>query len=412
MVAEVCKFLCGKSKAVEEELDARMREASEALKFEEAARLRDQLRAVREVVRKQRVVFDDRVDRDVLGLVRGPSDGCAVVLQIRDGKLVGQEHYLLSALKNIEAQEIVSSFLKQYYRNAYFIPDEIILPLEVDDVEVISTWLRRVKQKKVRLVVPRRGEKCRILAMAKENALYRFREETLKKSKQKVPFSLRELQRVLSLEQLPRIIEAFDVSNLFGTNASGSVVVFKDGKPKKSDYRRFRIRAVDGIDDYAMMREIVHRRYRRTIDHQRILPHLILIDGGLGHLTTAKAVMGELELSHIPIFGLAKRLDEIVSVDGKTMMLPKSSFALRVLQHLRDEAHRFAVNYHRKLRGKRFKKSILDDIAGIGEKKKRELVRYFGSAERMREASPEEIGRVRGVGRVLALRIFSSLHPE
>jgi len=237
-------------------------------------------------------------------------------------------------------------------------------------------------------------------------------EETLKRSKQKVPFSLRELQKALSLEQAPRRIEAFDVSNLFGTDASGSVVAFMDGKPKKSNYRRFRIKSVCGIDDYAMMREIVYRRYRRALDQKTALPHLILIDGGVGHLKAAKTIMNELQLSHIPVFGLAKRLDEIVSIEGKIIMLPKSSYALRVLQHLRDEAHRFAVNYHRKLRKRTFRRSILDDVHGIGEKKKGELLRYFGSTERMREASPEEMAKVRGIGRVLAQKIFSSLHPE
>jgi len=411
LVNEVCRFLCGKSKAVEEELDKRMRAASDALRFEEAARLRDQLRAVREVVRKQRVIFDDQMDRDAIGLVRGSRESCTVILQIRDGKLVGQEHYILSAQKNIEDEEIISTFLKQYYKNAYFVPDELILSEKVDDAKLISNWLTRVKGKRVQLRVPQRGERLKILEMVKRNAVYLFQEYTSKRDHERVPFSLRELQAALSLEELPRIIEAFDISDLSGSEPSGSLVLFKDGKPKKSEYRRFKIRSVQGIDDYAMMRELVYRRYRRVIEQGMALPNLVLIDGGIGHLSTAKKVMEKLELSHIPVLGMAKRLDEIVLPDGRIIMLPKSSYALRVLQHLRDEAHRFAVTYHRTRRRKKIRRSLLDDVPGIGEEKRRELLRYFGSIERMRRATLEEITEVRGVSRVLGSRIYAYLHP-
>lgn len=412
LVDEVCKFLCGKSRVVEEELEQRMLKAANELRFEEAARLRDQLRAVREVVRKQRVMFDDRIDRDVIGLVRGLRESCIAILQIRDGKLVGQEHYILSVRKSIVEEEIISTFLKQYYKNAYFIPDEIILPESVEESELISEWLSQKKKKRVHLLVPRKGEKLKILDMAKRNALYLFQEEISKKGKRRVPFSVRELQRVLSLEEPPKLIEAFDVSNLFGTNPSGSLVVFKDGKPRKGEYKRFRIKSVEGIDDYAMMREIVYRRYKKAIEERAELPNLILIDGGMGQLNSAKKVMEELGLSHIPVLGLAKRLDEIVLPDRSVIMLPKSSYALRLLQRLRDEAHRFAISYHRKLREKRLKASLLDEIPGIGNQKKRELIRYFGSVERMRESSLDEFTKVSGVGRVLASRVYSYLHPE
>ncbi len=412
MVDEVCKFLCGKNKMVGEELERRMMNASNKLRFEEAARLRDQLRAVREIVRKQRVIFDDQMDRDVLGLVRGPRESCTVILQIRDGKLVGQEHYLLSAEKNIEEEEIISTFLKQYYKNAYFIPDEIILPERVADAKLISEWLSSMKKKKVRLRVPQKGEKLKILDLAERNALYSFQEETSRREKQRVPFSLRELQRVLSLQEPPRTIEAFDVSNLSGTNPSGSLVVFKNGRPKKGDYKRFRIKSVKGIDDYAMMREIVYRRYKRVTEQKMALPNLVLIDGGIGQLSSAKRVMEELGLRHIPVFGIAKKLDEIVSPDRRIIAFPKSSHGLRVLQHLRDEAHRFAIGYHRKLREKRFKGSLLDAIPGIGQEKKMELIRYFGSIERMKKATLEQMTEVRGVGRVLGSRIYSYMHPE
>lgn len=412
LVDEVCKFLCGKSKQVEEELEQRMLKAAGELRFEEAARLRDQLRAVREIVRKQRVIFDDQIDRDVLGLVRGARESCIAILQIRDGKLVGQEYYILSAQPSIEEEEIISTFLKQYYKNAYFIPSEIILPERVEDAGLISEWLTHRKKKKVHLLVPQKGEKLKILEMAKRNAVYLFQEETSKKDKQKVSFSVRELQRVLSLPEPPKVIEAFDVSNLFGTNPSGSLVQFKEGKPKKSEYKRFRIRSVEGIDDYAMMEELVYRRYKRAVEQEAELPDLVLIDGGLGQLNSAKKVLDELGLSHISVLGLAKRLDEIVLPDGSLIMLPKSSYALRLLQRLRDEAHRFAISYHRKLRKKRFKVSLLDRIPGVGKEKKRGLIRYFSSIERIKDASLEEISKVRGVGTVLASRIYSYLHQE
>jgi len=328
LVNEVCAFLCGKSRSVEEELQRRMRRASDNLKFEQAARLRDQLRAVREIVRKQRVIFHDRVDRDVVGFIRGPRESCVAILQIRDGKLVGQEHYFLSAQKSVEGEEIVSTFLKQYYKNAYFIPDEILLPERVTDGELISEWLSRTKRKKVVVLVPQRGGKLKIVHMAKRNALHLFQEETSRRDAGKLPFSVKELQRVLSLREPPKLIEAFDVSNLFGADPSGSLVTFKDGKPKKADYRRFKIRSVEGIDDYAMMREIVYRRYKRAIDTGTDLPDLVLIDGGVGQLSAARRVMEELGLTHIPVLGLAKRLDEVVLPDKNILMLPKSLMRL------------------------------------------------------------------------------------
>jgi excinuclease ABC subunit C len=352
------------------------------------------------------------MDRDAIGLVRGSRESCAVILQIRDGKLVGQEHYILSAQKNIEDEEIIGTFLKQYYKNAYFVPDELILPEHVSDARLISNWLTRMKGRKVHLRVPQRGERVKILEMVRRNAVYLFQEYTSKRDRRRTPFSLRELQTALSLEELPRMIEAFDVSNLSGSEPSGSLVLFKDGKPKKSEYRRFKIRSVQGVDDYAMMRELVYRRYKRVVEQGMALPNLVLIDGGIGHLSSARKVMEELKLSHIPVLGMAKRLDEIVLPDGRIIMLPKSSYALRVLQHLRDEAHRFALTYHRTRRRKKIKRSLLDDVPGIGEDKRRELLRYFGSIERIRRATLEEITEVRGVSTVLGSRIYAYLHPR
>ncbi len=412
LVREVCRILCGKSKAVEEELEKKMLQASRDKRFEEAAGLRDQLRAVRETVRRQRVVFDDEADRDVLGLFGGTKETCLAVLQIRDGKLVGQEHYMLSTGEGIEEAEILHTFLQQYYKNSYFIPDEILLPNSVQDAGLLSEWLSAKKEKKVRLVVPRRGEKKKVVESARRNAMYFFRQESSAVFKERIPFSVTELEKELVLQRTPRLIEAFDVSTLFGSDACGSLVVFRDGRPRKSEYRRFKIRSVVGMDDYAMMRELVHRRYRKVIDRHMELPDLVLIDGGPGQLRSARETLAELGVVDVPVFGLAKRLDEIVSSDGKTIMLPKSSYALRLLQQVRDEAHRFAVGYHRRLRASRLRKSSLDSIPGLGWERKRALLRQFGSVEALRSAPVEEIIQVSGVGPVLASRIYSHFHPD
>jgi excinuclease ABC subunit C len=411
MVQELCDFLAGKSLKVEKELEERMDNASKNENFEEAARLRDQLAAVRETVRKQNVVFSEKIDRDILSLSGSAKKSCLVLFQIRDGKLISREHYFLKG--GVDEGEIMRTFVGQYYKNAYFIPDEIVVPIEIRDREEFELWFSDQKGKRVKILLPQRGEKRRLLEMAKRNAEMLLVEESAldgKRSENRIPNSILELQKHLHLKIPPRWIEAYDISNIQGRNAVGSVVVFVDGRPRKSQYRRFRIKTVKGIDDFGMMKEIVGRRFASIQREDGKVPDLVLIDGGLGQLNKALEAMRENGFHYLPAYGLAKRMDELHLPNGKIVMLPRTAPSLRLLQQLRDEAHRFAISYHRKLRGEAAIISILDEIRGIGERKRREIYRYFRTMKRLKSASVDEIARVKGIGKTLAQSIYIALH--
>ncbi|MCH7761829.1 excinuclease ABC subunit UvrC [candidate division TA06 bacterium] len=412
MVNDLCDFLAGKSAKVEKELEERMLKASKNEDFEEAARIRDQLAAVRETVRKQRVVFSDERDRDILALSLSESisSSCLALLQIRDGKLISRENYFLKG--GADEEEVFRTFIGQYYKNAYFIPDEIIVPVKFRDCEDFELWFSERKGRRVEITLPQRGEKKRLLEMAKRNADLLLKEKRFKRGEKLIPDSVLELQRSLHLKSLPCWIEAFDVSNIQGSHAVGSVVVFVDGRPRKSQYRRFRIKTIQGIDDFGMMKEIVGRRFDRILKENQRVPDFVLIDGGRGHLNKAIEALEERGFNALPAYGLAKRMDELHLPDGRVVMLPKTSSSLRLLQHLRDEAHRFAITYHRKLRGKEAKISILDGIPGMGEVKRREIYKYFQTMKRLESASAEEIARVKGIGEKLARTILNTLHGE
>jgi excinuclease ABC subunit C len=409
MVDQVTRFLAGKDELVEKELERRMTLASRAMDFETAARLRDQLVAVRETIRRQRVVFRDRVDRDVVGLSRHRNSASVVLLQIRDGKLISSENYMLDALAKAEDSELVRTFLGQYYKNSFFVPKEIILRKSFDDVGLFEAWMSRRKGRKVKILVPRKGDKVRILELAELNARYELAKRISDGAGRAVPSSVIELSHALGLKSPPRRIEAYDISNTGGKESVGSLVVFEDGRARKDGYRRFKIRTVEGQDDFAMMGEVVSRRSKRLKEEGKPPPDLVLIDGGAGQLSSARRALSAY-FPGIPIFGLAKRMDELHLPDGRRLMLPRGSAALHLLQRIRDEAHRFAVTYHRKLRGKKMSESVLDGIRGLGEKRKAELLRYFGSLGRLKSATVEEIARVRLLGTNSALRIYEALH--
>lgn len=409
MVYQMINFLAGKDALVETELERKMQRASDKMDFEAAARLRDQLLAVRETIRKQRVVFRDRIDRDVVGLARQRVASCVALFQIRDGKLISRENYLLDSSTKTEDDELIRAFLGQYYRNAFFIPKEIVVPARFEDSELFESWMSQKKGRKVKIIVPRRGEKVRVLEFAKVNATYLLAKEIAEKGEKPIPASLSDLVKALRLKSPPRRIEAYDVSNIGGKASVGSLVVFENGRARKDAYRRFKIKAVQGQNDFAMIGEIVGRRFKRLKVEEKAPPDLVLIDGGVGQLNRAKKVIGKY-FKGVPVFGLAKRMDELHLPRGGTLMLPRGSSGLHLLQRVRDEAHRFAITYHRKLRGKKISESILDDIRGLGQKRKRELLRYFGSVERIRSATIEEISRVRLIGPELASRIHEELH--
>jgi len=387
------ELLTGKSQEVEKFLEQKMQEAAEKLEYERAATLRDKLFSVREIIKKQHVVFDEPLNIDIIGIARGGKLACTEVLHIREGRMMSAEHYILQVNTSDEDKEILEAFLVQYYRGVYYVPDEIILPY-IKDEQLIKDWLRK------KITIPKSGKKKELLTMAMRNAELHLVEEYPTKP----PKSILELQKWLKLEKLPTKIEAFDVSHFGGKQLVGSCVVFVDGKPYKAGYRRFKIKTVTGIDDYKAMEEIVRRRY----DEKENLPDLILIDGGLGQLNSAIKVLKDFGLN-IPALGLAKRFEQLYLPDGRIVSLPKDSLALRLLQRIRDEAHRFAISYQRKLR-KESLRSILDEIKGVGERRKQMLIRYFYTLDRIKKASIDEIARVPGIGHKLAEIIYNALH--
>ena len=417
MIYQVEQFLKGKTGDLLQELKARMKEEAANLNFEEAARLRDQIQMIENYYfGARKVVLPDFVDRDVIALAVDDEDACAVVFKIRDGKVIGRQHFYLEGVEDRTLEEILSEFLKQYYLNTDSIPAQILLPFAPqEDMQVIETWLSRQAGQKVSLVIPQIGEKKKLIKLTQKNARFLLDELLLQKSKRKdyVPFNVRELQKALRLKQPPRRIEAFDVSNIQGKDAVASMVCFIDGKPRKSEYRIFKIRNKTTPDDFAMMKEVVFRRYRRLLEEKQALPDLILIDGGRGQLNSALEALRELGITDSAIIGLAKRLEEVYLPGIRNPQnIPKRNAGLRLLQHIRDESHRFAIIHFRKLHQKRSMKSPLDEVPGIGPRRKALLLKTFGSLKNMQQASLEELKTRGKLPDTVARHLYQLLHPE
>lgn len=411
VVRDLCNFLEGKSKGVLKELERKMKEAAEDMRFEEAARIRDRIRALERMMERQRVVSEDMTDRDVIGLARVGSTICALMLSIREGRVVGKRQWEIVAHMDSSPHEILTSIVEQHYSTANSFPKEIIVGVQIPQKEELELWLSGLAGREVRISVPRRGEKLDLLRMTEENAQVAVREMISRKAPPSIGPEVLELSEVLGLSKPPLRIEAFDVSNIQGESPVGSMVVFEGGKPRKSEYKRFRIKGVEGINDFAMIEEIVRRRFeRREEKGWNRLPDLILIDGGKGQLDAAISAMRDTGVEGIPAIGLAKRLEQIF-MEGRPdpIELPKDSQALKLLQRIRDEAHRFAIEYHKKLRSKKAMGSSLDRIPGIGKARKEALLKRFGSIEGIRRASIEEISSVPGISKELAARISSYL---
>ncbi|MGQ9881870.1 MAG: excinuclease ABC subunit UvrC [Armatimonadota bacterium] len=417
-VREVEMFLSGKHEKLLKSLHKQMEESAERLEFERAAALRDQIRAVEQVITQQKVVSTEMVDQDVLAYAADEQRALVQMFFIRGGKLIGQQHFFLDGATEEDQRDALQEFLKLYYDQAQDVPNEIILPAPIEEAHVIEQWLRQKKGKRVVLHAPQRGSKKKLLEMAVTNAelaLQQARQQWLQK-KALQEAVLVALQQALGLKTLPRRIEAYDISNIQGFAPVGVMVVMKEGKPSKSDYRRFSIKYLpETPNDFAMMKEVVSRRLQEAQKGNpkfTELPNLMLIDGGKGQLNAALEAMQEVGLK-VPAIGLAKRFEEI-HLPGRSepMILPKDSPALHLLQAIRDEAHRFAVEYHRKLRIKRRTSSVLDEIAGVGPKRKQALLKHFGSVKRLKEASVEEIAGVPSITRPLAEVIYTFLHRE
>ena len=396
MIRRVEQFLKGKTRNLLQELTEEMTEESKRLHFEIAARLRDQIRMIENYYfTAPKVVIHDFEDRDVIALAQEAEDACAVVFKIRDGKIVGRQHFYLTGVEDKPETETLEKFLQQYYLENDFTANQVFLPFELGSSQkLLSDWMSRRAGHKIELLVPQIGEKKKLIGLTQKNARYLLDELLLQKLKRKegAAYNVRMLQKDLKLESPPRRIEAFDISNFQGKNAVASMVCFINGKPHKSDYRHFKIRSKETPDDFAMMREAVFRRYKRVLEEKKPLPDLILVDGGKGQLSSALKVLRSLGLDQQPVIGLAKRLEEVfLPGHSEPQNIPKRSAGLKLLQHIRDESHRFAITYHRKLRQKQTLKSPLDDVPGIGPRRKEHLLRTFGSLKKIREAKTEDL---------------------
>jgi len=424
-VHQAAAFLEGKQQDLLEELRRQMQEAAERREFERAAQLRDQIQAMEAVYARQRIASAGLEDRDVAAVAQSGDAACVQMFFIRGGRVQGQEHFLLSGTQGLTRGQILSQFLKQYYEDAPSLPREVLLQDPVEDQEVLAQWLARRRGGPVSVEVPQRGDRRRLVELAAENAALFLHQERARAVGGPEGVALKELQEFLRLEAVPFRIEAYDVSNFQAGEAVGSLITFEGGRPKKSDYRRFRMRWTEGPNDYAMLAEMLRRRFSQARQEQErldrdeplrpkwsVLPDLLVIDGGRGQLNAARDVLFEYNQA-IPAIGLAKQQELVFTPDRpEPLVLPRDSQALRLLQRVRDEAHRFAHAYHQKLRERRVVFSLLDEIPGIGEKRKRDLIRHFGSVRRIRQAPLEEIAAV--IGPKMAARVAAYLqeHPE
>lgn len=406
IIEKIDLFFQGRYNDILKNLKNEMKKASQNMEFEKAAVLRDQIKSIEEVMVKQFVdELDDDLDQDVIASSENKDTTIIVVLSIRKGKIISKDDYLMDNTKNQDISEVLYSFIQQYYGINRHIPKELIIEDNIKDKELIIEWLSDLRGNKVKITNPQKGRKLRLIRMARGNA------EIIKKQKEKVNNSLIELQNYLKLKNVPHVIEGYDVSNISGTLQVGSKVSFFDGKPNKKQYRRFKLET-PGPNDYGMMRELLTRRFESLVgeeDYKK--PDLVLIDGGKGQLHIAVEVLNELGLDDIPVIGLAKEFEEVfVPQSNKPIIIPHNKESLHILQRVRDEAHRFGVTYHRKLRSRKLTESELDHIQGIGEKRKLSLLRDFGDIEGISKASVDELSDIEGMNKKVAENVYNYFH--
>jgi excinuclease ABC subunit C len=404
-VDDAALFLEGRTDEVVKRLRSQMEAAASVDRFEEAASLRDQIRTLQRLETPQKITTTDIDERDLFGAHVEWGRAALQVFSVRDGKVVGREGYLLD--KVAEPDRLLSSAVQQFYVDGRYIPREVLVPAEIPDRELLEAWLTERRGTQVRIRVPQRGEKVRLLELVVKNAKIAFDLEW-KHPRQQSQEILRGLRDLLELEVEPRRIECFDISNIQGSDVVASMVVFEEGLPKKSDYRKFKIKGLGTEpDDYASMHEVVGRRYRGLLESGRELPDLVLIDGGKGQLGAAMSALAELGLGDQPVASLAKR-EEVIFVPGREepLVLPRSSPVLQLVQRVRDEAHRFAIGFHRQRRAKRTLRSELDDIPGVGPIKRRKLLSRFGSLRGVRGATVQELATSVGSATAARIRAF------
>ncbi|MGA9047722.1 MAG: excinuclease ABC subunit UvrC [Dehalococcoidia bacterium] len=414
MVRRTVDLLEGKEELVIRELKAGMKKAAANTEFEKAAEIRDQIQSIEAVIASNKITFNVRGEQDVVALARDRDIACVRIFSVKDSRLTADEHYIIEKSSDESEARLLESFIKLYYSSIDHIPGLILIQSPINETGLLSEWLAGRKGASVEIRVPQKGAGLRLMEMVAENARQQL--EIYKSKKMARPEYLNilaNLKAVLNIAVVPHRIEAYDISNIQGTSAVGSMVVFENGVPRPSLYRRFKIKLVDHTDDYAMMREVLHRRFKGyvdTVDKWAALPDLVLIDGGKGHLNAALTAMKELGVDNVPIISIAKENEDIFQ-PGRPGPVPldKSSEELHLLQRVRDEAHRFAVTYHRQLRSKKSRESQLDNVAGIGPARKKALIKKFGSVRNIKDAAIEELVTVNGINEALARTILESL---
>jgi excinuclease ABC subunit C len=419
---EMCDFLDGNTKPVIERLEREMKTAAARQEYEVAAKLRDRLEQVRKAIERQQMVSSERVDMDAIGITEDALEAALQVFFVRQGRVTGRKGFVVDNIEDLSTAELLARFLERLYADSE-VPKRVLVPAEPSDKDLLETWLAEKRGGRVEIRVPRRGEKRALLETVTENSREAFTQHRLKRASDFNARSrqLRELQQAIGMRDAPLRIECFDISNTGPTEAVGSMVVFEDGLPKRSDYRRFGIKWTSGPDDVAMMGEVIRRRFGRLVqDGGRpraergrrfaYAPNLVVIDGGKGQLNRAAEVMAELNVEGVTVVSLAKRMEEVfVPGRAEPIEIPRSSESLYLLQQVRDEAHRFAVTYHRLRRAKRMTQSTLDGIPGLGEVRRKKLLRHFGSVKRIRQASVEELRAVPGLPGNVAVAVHEAL---
>nr|WP_218283184.1 excinuclease ABC subunit UvrC [Crassaminicella indica]QXM06488.1 excinuclease ABC subunit UvrC [Crassaminicella indica] len=421
MIDEIILFLSGKHEELVKKIEMKMKEAASRMNFEKAAEYRDQIAAIYSIMEKQKIVSSSETDQDLIAMARGVDNACVMVFFIRGGKLMGREHYMLRASEENARGEINSAFIKQFYAGTAFVPKEILLQDKAEDVKLIEKWLSAKKGSKVTVKIPQRGEKKSLLQLVHKNAieiLEQFREKLIK-DRENSEGAIKALGAYLGLKNPPFRIESFDISNIQGVHSVASMVVFENGKPKYSDYRRFKIKTIEGPNDYKSMQEVIYRRFKRGLEEKENLkkkgilddegkfskfPDLILIDGGLGQVNAVLEVLFALGIN-IPTAGMVKddkhKTKDLI-YERKELNIKKSKQVFQLIGKIQEETHRFAITYHKSLRGKTIVKSVLEEIPGIGKKRRIALLKHFGSIDKIKKASIEELSQVEGMNKKAA----------
>ena len=427
-VAQALDFLNGNFSPILKELEGKMQEASENMEFEEAMKYRDLFNSVRQVAQKQKITDSDGEDKDIIALALDENDAVVQVFFIRDGKLIGREHFYMTHISGNERGQVLLDFVKQFYAGTPFIPKELMLQEEIEDIEVLEKWLSARKGSRVYIRVPKKGTKERLVELAAKNAALVLSQdkEKIKREEGRTIGAAKEIAALIGIEGISRM-EAYDISNISGFANVGSMVVYEKGKPKRSDYRKCKIKTVSGPDDYACMKEVLTRRFVHGMEEQKELdlkemekefgsftkfPDLILMDGGKGQVNIALEVLNELHID-IPVCGMVKddnHRTRGLYYNNEEIPIDRNSEGFKLITRVQDEAHRFAIEYHRSLRGKTQVKSVLDDIPGVGPSRRKALMRHFKSIEEIKEADVEKLTEVPEIPRHIAEGIYGFFH--